>query len=220
MTKICKDCLAELPISSFGPAKGGYTLPRCRPCENAYRRAKKASRPKRVLTDAEREVRRARERERYRQDPEKFREQARNKAAQEGARERARKWQTENRQYMRDYYRERREKNPLSRLAHKIRCSTHYALKANGLKESHKIQRHLKCTMSEFRQHIESQFLPGMTWENYGYGAAKWNIDHIVALNTAQTEEELKALGHYSNCRPLWQVENMKKSRYDRKNKL
>ena len=46
-----------------------------------------------------------------------------------------------------------------------------------------------------------------MTWENRGkyngelnYG---WDIDHIIPLATAKTEEDLIKLNHFSNLQPL-----------------
>lgn len=64
------------------------------------------------------------------------------------------------------------------------------------------------CSVSEFRAHIERQFLPGMTWEN----RRLWHIDHIVPLSSAATPEDVLALTHHTNLRPLWAVENLRKS--------
>jgi hypothetical protein len=74
----------------------------------------------------------------------------------------------------------------------------------------------LGCTIPELRQHIEAQFEPGMTWDNWG----QWHIDHIrplVAFNLVVPEELAKAC-HYTNLRPLWGEENMSlgaKARFD-----
>lgn len=35
---------------------------------------------------------------------------------------------------------------------------------------------------------------------NYGFG---WDIDHVVEMKTAETEEDVIRLNHYTNLRPL-----------------
>jgi len=64
------------------------------------------------------------------------------------------------------------------------------------------------CTPQELKEHLEKQFIEGMTWENRN----EWHIDHIIPLSSAKTEEELYKLCHYTNLQPLWAVDNMKKS--------
>jgi hypothetical protein len=52
-----------------------------------------------------------------------------------------------------------------------------------------------------------------MTLENHGQGIGKWNIDHIIPISSAQTEEEIYKLNHYTNLQPLWWEENMAKGK-------
>lgn len=66
----------------------------------------------------------------------------------------------------------------------------------------------LGASIEVVKKHIERQFKKGMTWENHG----EWEIDHIIPLASAKTEEELKLLFHYRNLQPLWQKENKIKS--------
>lgn len=52
-----------------------------------------------------------------------------------------------------------------------------------------------------------------MTWDNYGNGDNKWNIDHIIPIskfNLSIESEQFKAF-HYTNCQPLWHKFNIKK---------
>lgn len=63
----------------------------------------------------------------------------------------------------------------------------------------------------EFKLYIEKQFTDGMNWENYG--SFGWHIDHIIPLCTAKTEEEIIKLNHYTNLRPLWREDNLKRNR-------
>ena len=63
------------------------------------------------------------------------------------------------------------------------------------------------CTPEFLKEHLEKQFVDGMTWENRN----EWHIDHITPLSSAKTEEELYKLCHYTNLQPLWAEENLKK---------
>lgn len=80
----------------------------------------------------------------------------------------------------------------------------------------------LGCSPQELKQYLESLWLPGMTWENYGFGADKWNIDHIEPCCSFDllNEIEQEKCFHYTNLRPLWQVENFSKAAQDKKKKL
>jgi len=71
------------------------------------------------------------------------------------------------------------------------------------------------CNVNELRFHLEKQFKEGMNWSNHGNGAGFWNIDHIrplVKFNLMDYEEQKKAF-HYTNTRPLWFEDNMKRNR-------
>jgi hypothetical protein len=65
------------------------------------------------------------------------------------------------------------------------------------------------CSPTEFRSYIEKMFVDGMAWENYG----KWHVDHIIPISSFDLnilEERQKAF-HYTNCQPLWAIDNLKK---------
>jgi hypothetical protein len=60
------------------------------------------------------------------------------------------------------------------------------------------------------RQHIESQFTQGMSWDNYG----EWEIDHIIpcaSFDLTNSIEQKKCF-NYKNLQPLWKEDNLKKS--------
>jgi hypothetical protein len=63
-----------------------------------------------------------------------------------------------------------------------------------------KIELILKCNKKEFLKYIESKFEPWMNWNNY----PEWELDHIIPLSHAKTEEEIYKLSHYSNIQPLY----------------
>lgn len=71
----------------------------------------------------------------------------------------------------------------------------------------------LGCTWDEFKQHLEAQFEPWMHWGNRGGKNVSgpnvtWDIDHIIPLNTAVTEEDIIRLNHYTNLQPLCSFQN------------
>lgn len=75
------------------------------------------------------------------------------------------------------------------------------------------------CSYEELVERIEAKFRPGMTWENYGTGEDKWNIDHIIPLSLFDPENEQHRIlaFHYANLQPLWHLENIKKGcKYDK----
>lgn len=63
----------------------------------------------------------------------------------------------------------------------------------------------------ELHAHLERQFLPGMTWDNFG----EWHIDHrkpLASFSFSSPEDaDFKAAWALSNLQPLWAVENMRK---------
>lgn len=103
--------------------------------------------------------------------------------------------------------RERYKTDPLYVLKRRLRNRMYYALKNKGWNRTNKLNQYLGCTYPELLTHIQSRFLPNMTWQNYG----KWHLDHIIPLNSANSPETLYKLCHYSNITPLWALDNIKK---------
>lgn len=67
------------------------------------------------------------------------------------------------------------------------------------------------CSVDELISHIESQFIDGMTWENHGKNG--WHIDHIkpcCSFDLTDPQQQ-KECFHYTNLRPLWAIDNLKK---------
>lgn len=64
----------------------------------------------------------------------------------------------------------------------------------------------------DLRDHLEKQFSPAMTWENWG---DVWEVDHIVPISTFRYESidcpEFKRAWSLSNLRPLLRDENAAK---------
>jgi hypothetical protein len=64
----------------------------------------------------------------------------------------------------------------------------------------------LGCSFDAARSHIERQFKPGMTWENYG----EWVIDHIFPISKVDlmNANQVNMVCRYTNLQPLWKMEN------------
>lgn len=104
--------------------------------------------------------------------------------------------------------RKRRAKDPLFAIKHRVRGLVSRSISDKGFKKGSKTEAILGCSWEELIDHIERQFLKGMTWENRHL----WHIDHIIPLSTATTEEDVISLNHVSNLRPMWGGENISKS--------
>lgn len=76
------------------------------------------------------------------------------------------------------------------------------------------------CTAEEFKYHIEKQFLPGMSWDNYGVDG--WHIDHIKPcyLFDLSDPAQQRECFHFTNQRPLWAIDNLSRPRSDQPRKL
>ena len=74
----------------------------------------------------------------------------------------------------------------------------------------------LGCSVDDFKRYLESKWLPGMSWDNYGRKSDTvcWEIDHILPLSSFNLSniEEFKKANHYTNLQPLWSIDNLKKS--------
>ena len=112
----------------------------------------------------------------------------------------------------RAYENKRYKEDLLYRLKKCLRARTNRALKAKKWLKNNTLHEYLGCDLQFLKQHIQSKFTEGMTWENYGFGENKWNIDHIIPLTSVDTPEEMYKLCHFSNLQPLWHIDNQLKS--------
>jgi hypothetical protein len=63
---------------------------------------------------------------------------------------------------------------------------------------------------NEFKEHLQSQFKEGMSWDNYG---SVWQVDHIkpLVLFDLTDDQQYKDANHFTNLQPLFSIENCKK---------
>lgn len=134
--------------------------------------------------------------------------------------EEAKKWREENPDFKKTKKykdqrnktrRKRYSKDVLYKLGEKIRSSSLRVTNAVKKNKSLKSIEYLGCTLEEFKDHIESQWQEGMTWENHDLHG--WHIDHIVPVDwfIKNSDDPWKA-NHYTNLQPLWAIDNIKKN--------
>jgi hypothetical protein len=123
--------------------------------------------------------------------------------------EKIRTWRKTNRDYLRRHQLNRRKTDSAFRLLDNLRGRLRAALK--GRCKSASTQQLIGCSISELHAHIEKQFRPGMTWENYG---PVWHIDHArpcKAFNLSSPIEQRKCF-NFRNLQPLFAKENLQKN--------
>ena len=213
-TKVCSKCKGEKKVCEFGNSKSSKDglLYSCKECNN-----------KRSVN--------------YRKDnPEKVLELTRNwtKKNPEWVYNRHKKWREENpdkvnelkknwldknpekrKEYRENYKprkqeqrKERRDSDPVFNLTNRLRCRLWKYLKILNITKTNKTFDIVGCSPQFLKEHLETQFTDGMSWDN----RSEWHIDHIIPLSSAKTEDELYKLCHYENLQPLWAEDNLKKS--------
>ena len=125
-------------------------------------------------------------------------------------RKRHQEWRDKNRQHLRSYKRRRRATNPHLILINRMRCRTWGALRGGLARKAGKTLALIGCTARELVGWIESQFSEGMCWEKI----AEIHIDHVIPLSAfnLDDQEQQRAAFHYTNLRPMWAIENKRKS--------
>lgn len=119
-------------------------------------------------------------------------------------------------QVARKYRNKYRKENKADMLASRLRSRMKKVLIDNMPKNKKSTRtnysENIGCTGQELVKYIENQWTEGMSWDNYGWGKDKWTIDHIRPIsNFLKNGEDPRKANHYTNLRPLWFIENMKK---------
>lgn len=78
-----------------------------------------------------------------------------------------------------------------------------------GAKKQRRSCEYLGASFDDVKAYLESRFLPGMSWDNYGPNG--WHIDHIkpIASFDLLDPEQVKQAAHYTNLQPLWALDNL-----------
>jgi hypothetical protein len=87
------------------------------------------------------------------------------------------------------------------------------AVKRRNGRKAYRLTELLGCTIADFRAHIETRWLPGMTWENWGRKRGCWQLDHIRPVSSFDFTDPAQQFTcfHYTNYQPLWAIDNIRK---------
>jgi hypothetical protein len=198
-TKVCKKCNVVKLLSEFGvnnKLKSGVNYV-CLECKRIEWK---------IYYNNNKEI----ELERSRKKSKHFRLNNHERALRE-----VREWKNKNKnhinEYSKKYYHNRKEHDILFIFNKRVRgviissfrraCDGRY-IKGNKTEEI------LGCNFFEFMSYIENQFKEGMSFDNHG----EWELDHKIPVSSANSEDEIIKLNHYTNFQPLWKLENRLKS--------
>jgi hypothetical protein len=108
----------------------------------------------------------------------------------------------------------KRQTNPQWKLKQVLRCRYLDALKRHTsggkINKHHSAIKLIGCSIDFYKQYLEQQFKPDMTWENHG---VLWEIDHIkpcAAFDLTNIEQQHECF-IYTNTQPLYYSENRSK---------
>ncbi len=133
--------------------------------------------------------------------------------------EKHKKWCEDNvdkkKELRREYERYKIKTSPLYKIINRTRGTVNRSIKNFGYTKKTKTAEILGCSFEEFKTYLESKFESWMNWGNYGnpkdgiYQFNKtWDIDHIIPLSSANCEEDVIRLNHYTNLQPLCSYTN------------
>jgi hypothetical protein len=216
-TKVCGKCKLVKDICLFGiskQTKNGYrsTCNDCRKIEsreykeknkerrnetvkNYYQKNKeKISEKTKLLISLDVEKNRAIKLKSYHKNKEKNKEKLK-------------LYRIKNRDRRTKYQREKINNDELYKLSSLVRSRIRNFLKIKKWVKTSKTFNLVGCSPEFLKEHLQSKFEDGMSWDNYG----SWHIDHIIPLSSAKTTEEFNKLCHYTNLQPLWASENLSK---------
>ena len=134
-----------------------------------------------------------------------------------------REWSTRNKAKRNAQYAVRHKTDPAFRIFNAVRDRLSRCLNKYKNPDRLPSTNQLGCSASELREHFETNFLPGMSWNNYGQYTVErrtWTADHCVPLrgrvggelvfNPLDREEVAVAASKF-NLFPMWGLDNIMK---------
>jgi hypothetical protein len=208
--KICGKCKKELDDSCFNK-RSGRVNQLCSYCKDCMKQFHNDRKERRKLFDVKPTSEEYKIR--YHENREKIIEQRKKRYEENKEKYHLlnKKWRaTESaKQYKRKYGREKYKNDINERVRLNLRSRVKKALKSDDAKKNNKLYDLLGCSILELKRHLESLFIEGMSWDNYG----KWHIDHIIPCASFDLTiiDNQKKCFHYTNLQPLWAFDNLSK---------
>lgn len=210
--KICTKCNLEKSLDDFKKDKkrvDGHTT-QCKKCYNDYNLKKYYENHEINRLKGNRNQNKRRENKDIREKENQKSKEYKLKNA-ERIKEQKRIYRLKNTERIKEYYKfwvkNKLKNDNLFKLSHLMRVSIRKVINKNNFTKKSRTYKILGCSFIEFKLYLESKFENWMNWDNHGlyngelnYG---WDIDHIIPLSSANNEEDLLKLCHYSNLQPL-----------------
>ena len=213
-TKVCSKCKGEKKVCEFGNSKSSKDglLYSCKECNNKRSVNYRKDNPEKVLeltinwTKKNPEWVYNRHKKWREENPDKVNELKKNWLDKNP--EKRKEYRENYKPRKQEQRKERRDSDPVFNLTNRLRCRLWKYLKILNITKTNKTFDIVGCSPQFLKEHLETQFTDGMSWDN----RSEWHIDHIIPLSSAKTEDELYKLCHYENLQPLWAEDNLKKS--------
>lgn len=210
--KECRKCNKVLPIVSFETI-GKHNCISCHKAQKKINETKSSKRKKRRMKNdpefrkRENERRSIRDRKRRLTDDE-WRIYS-NKRKRERYKERMKdpEYRKAHNKRSEKRRKERRNTDPIYAMKKRVSTRIRNYMARCGYEKKTRTHEILGIDWPGFKEHIERQFINGMTWENRD----RWHIDHIIPMDSADCEADVIRLNHYTNLQPLWAKDNLSK---------
>ena len=103
-------------------------------------------------------------------------------------------------------------------IAFALRCNVSSTVsmalnRSAGSKNGESVMKYLPYTIEQLKEHLENQFVEGMTWNN----RSEWHIDHIIPQSVlldgvySMDHPNFQKCWALENLQPLWAKENLSK---------
>ena len=208
--KHCKTCDTWKPVCEYGKHSQQWDGLRlvCKKCVCARTARYRRNNPEKVKKSKKRSnaLYRKKNRDKVLENLRKYRINHRDKiiAGQ-------RRWYKKNANVLKKKLKEQYHSDSAFRIKKCMRSRVTKAIKNKS--KCGRTQSMIGCSWKSLLLFLEKQFVDGMNWDNFGKGAGKWSVDHMMpcdSFDLTQKEEQLKCF-HFTNLQPLWEEINIAK---------